>query len=122
MNNDYACSNLNSILDILKDIANVDNDIIEDCLAGLNHVIEYASSNCVKKISNKNNSYKEKRSNNLWYDQECKNKRKEFEIARDKYLHTLQDIDLKSFCCIRNAYRKLCRKKRSIFQMNKAKD
>ena len=122
MNDDYACSNLNSILDILKDIANVDNDIIEDCLAGLNHVLEYASSNCVKKISNKNNSYKEKISNNLWYDQECKNKRKEFEIARDKYLHTLQDIDLKSFCCIRNAYRKLCRKKRSIFQMNKAKD
>ena len=63
-------------------------------------------------FSNRNNK---NRINNLWYDQECRNKRKEFELARDKHLDSLQEVDLKSFCCIRNAYSKLCRKKRSIF-------
>ena len=123
MNDEYVCSNLNSILDILNNnVSTLDNDIIDDCLNGLNHVLEYSASDFVKKTPSNVNYNRYRKNNNLWYDQECINKRKEFDLARDNYLHTLQDKDLKYFCCLRNAYRKLCRIKKRNFQMKKAND
>ena len=114
MDDDYACTNLNSILDILDtDISTLDVTILEDCITGLNHVIEYASTDCIKHIPSHNNCSKKRKPINLWYDIDCKNKKKEFDIAKDRYLHNLQDDDLKYFCKIRNEYRKLCRLKKN---------
>ena len=126
---DYASSNLMSILDITQSEDFVfDSETIEACITGLNHVIEYAACpfTCNSRSNTASSSYltenKKDFNNNSWYDTDCRNKKKEFDIARNLYKQTLLETDLRNFCNIRNAYRKLCRIKKSNFNAKYAND
>ena len=130
MNDEYVCSNLNSILEIMENPSfTLDNDDVENCILGINHVLEYATADCVNKPNFKplvdtyaSNVTSRNNNNNPWYDKECRNKKKEFITARDLYYQTFLDKDLYTFCNIRNAYRKLSRKKKKEFNFKTAKD
>ena len=95
------------------------NELIDKCIYALDCVINYAAKPLLCNIDNKcneNNHYVHKK--NAWYDQECKEKKKDFQIALQLYKETLDDNDLKYFCGIRNQYRNLCRKKNRIYKEN----
>ena len=118
-----------SILDITQSEDFVfDSETIEACITGLNHVIEYAACpfTCNSRSNTASSSYltenKKDFNNNSWYDTDCRNKKKEFDIARNLYKQTLLETDLRNFCNIRNAYRKLCRIKKSNFNAKYAND
>ena len=121
MSDPYIISNLHSILELdLNSHSHIENDILESCITGLNHVLDYAAAPFTNKPNSTNHSdFTKKRNNNPWYDIECKNKKKEFDNARDVYRHTLSDTDLKNLCNIRNEYRKLCRIKRNKYKLSK---
>lgn len=132
MNDDYVYSNLNAILELTNFNDNYLNiDVIDSCIESLNSVLEYAAKPFEKKCNNfnvisnscNNQSYAyAKDNNNPWYDNECKNKRKEFDAARKIYFNSLQQNDLHSMCNIRNEYRKLCRLKKKNFNYQSAKN
>ena len=128
MSDAYASSNLNSILEITENISfELDKDDIENCINGISHVLDYATSDYVYKANFKNTTTHNGKSithlnNNNWFDNECISKRKEFIIARDIYHETLLEEDLKTFCNIRNTYRKICRKKRKDYNFKTAKN
>ena len=122
LSDDHISVHLNAILEItLNENFVFDEDTIEACINGLIHVIEYAAypfiCNSQPKSSSTSNSQK-----NTWYDSECSNKKKEFDISKAIYRQTLSEIDLKVMCELRNAYRKLCRKKKKDFDLNNAKN
>ena len=127
MNDDFSCSQLNSILEITERTDTIlDDETVEDCIKGLIHVLEYAAEpfKCTYKPNEHNckSFYKNTEKYNKWYDSDCKNKKKEFDIARDLYYHTLHERDLRNMCDIRNSYRKLCRRKRKEFNLKNASE
>ena len=99
MCDDYSTSNLNCILDITRgeDFA-FDNETIEACITGLNHVIEYAASPFTSNSRSNNTpssnlTENKKNNNNGWYDSDCRNKKKGFDKARNLYKQTLLETD-----------------------------
>ena len=133
MNDDFVCSNLNSILEITNATDSIlDIDVIEACIDNLNNILDYAAKPYVKKCQLSNNStHSNKTQNNAtnirnnnnrnpWYDTECKSKKREFDDAKNIYYQTLHPNDLNTMCNIRNEYRKLCRKKKKMFNYQTA--
>ena len=57
-----------------------------------------------------------------WYDHTCKEKKNIFEEYRRKFFLTRSDYDRINMCKSRNDYRKICRRKRKEFHINKAEE
>ena len=118
---DFSVSNLRSVIDILKDYDNDDNEIIDKCIFAVECVMNYAARPFLRTIDNNqkdNSHYSEHKKS--WYDLECREKKKDFDLAINIYKETNEDIDLKNLCNIRNSYRLLCRKKNRKYKENKA--
>ena len=120
MNDDYVCGKLYKITDTL----NKDTDLItetdaEICITELNDVLEYVSKPLLH-TSGKKSGTSKPNSHDTWYDDDCKEKGKVFKVARNVFLHSKSDTDMKAMCSIRNSYRKLCRKKKSMYKIHSA--
>ena len=109
MNDDVAVEKLNSIIAMLHIYENT--DVIDDSIDILYNVLEQAAQPLLYKKKH-NFKFSEKKDSQPWYDNECKNKKKEFDNAILFYKESGDDIDLKNLTEIRNSYRKLCRKKK----------
>ena len=88
-----------------------DKDAIEKCVYALGCVIDYAAEPFFITVQNNKENKCYNRKLNNWYDLECKEKKKEFDLAISIYKETNDENDLKHLCSIRNSYRLLCRKK-----------
>lgn len=122
LNDDFSLFNLHAIIDILNDSAVEDNVIIDKCIYALQCVIEYAAEPFLKRKAKHTSYSTASKSNQEWYDTECKNMKKDFDLAIDIFKETNSDDDLNNLCTIRNKYRTLCRKKNRINKEKNAKN
>ena len=123
LNDDFSMYNLNAIIDILHD-SSAEDDIINDKrIYALQCVIDYAAEPLLKTIYKHCNSYSSvSKFNQDWYDKECKNLKKTFDLAIDIFKESNDDNDLKTLCTVRNKYRTLCRKKNRVHKEKLAKN
>lgn len=114
MNDNFAVTHLNCIIDILKD-ENCNNDVIDNCISVLNTVLEYAAHPLLFTNTMPMNNSSKHTVKNMWYDNECRLKKKEFDTAILVYKEESSNDNLKNLTTIRNSYRKLCRQKNSKY-------
>ena len=123
MNNEFSTTHLISIIDVLDSRENTNKEIIDECINGLNNVLDYAAQPFTSNKKSVPQMYPSKtKHNNKWYDTECKDMKKSFDIAIQLYQHTNDKNDLENLCNIRNSYRKLCRKKSNQYNTSLAND
>ena len=83
MNDDYATSKLNSILEMIQsENMPIDNVNIESCISSLNHVLEYAASSFACKPKTNSSHTDTEYRKNFWYDIECENNNKKKRIRQ----------------------------------------
>ena len=101
-------------------LINIDNKkTLDAVIKEFSDIITNAGSEHIKKLSSYSNNH---RTGNFWYDEDCKVERVKF--LKRKQLFDLNDNDFnrKEMCKQRSIYRKVCRRKRKIYNIQKAND
>ena len=115
---------LSSIANSIDEAVTLDDEIIDKYVLDLCNVINRAGKSHFVLFGNKNaDENKNVQSiNNFWYDSECRDKKRIFEIYEKKFRESNLDEDRVNMCNARNKYRKVCRYKRMAYQSEKAND
>ena len=69
-----------------------------------------------------NKNYDGRKNPGIWYDSDCRDKKKVFDMYEKQFRISGLDEDRIDMCKARNIYRKCCRNKRRMYQIAKAQE
>ena len=123
ISSDYVQQRASVLNDMLA--TNTDSNILEDAIVELTELIVESGSSHLKQVRNggEKNLGREQSSSKKggkWYDDECTKQKEVFQQKQRKYLETGDECDRIQMSVERNVYRKLCRKKKRLFDRMEA--
>ena len=114
LNTPYINDKVNKINSLLDN--NIDTDFLDSAVEELSNVITEAGAMHKKSI----NSKKSIKTACLWYDGDCISEKNKFIKRKIIFLNNSSDENRLEMCRQRNIYRQLCRRKKRLFNREKA--